>query len=191
MRRIEKLSSVAFRVADLHAQNASPLLPGEQLDQSTISRRYPRLPQSRRLRNHARSNLRGEITLAEISSCIQRRYVALLADHLAYLNGLRNTVHKISSGMLNKLTQLAVTKEPAVVREALIDLLADCASGSYPREDVETAALFFGRLSKLLIAKRDSATTRQDAKASLSLWIARTDPLHISRDPECGYRLAG
>jgi hypothetical protein len=29
--------------------------------------------------------------------------------------------------------------------------------------------------------------TDRDAKTSMFLWLAATDPLRISRDPECGF----
>ena len=109
-------------------------------------------------------------------------------DHLAYLNTLLMTLDTITPKLLKELTRIAVTKKPATVRRIAIELLAECASGSCPREDVATARLFFSRLVHGLSDRSKAIPpTDRDAKTSMFLWLAATDPLCISRDPECGY----
>ena len=114
-------------------------------------------------------------------------WLAWRLDHLAYLNTLLMTLDTITPNLLQELTRIAVTKKPATVRRIAIDLLAECASGSCPREDVATARLFFGRLIHELSDSSKAIPTDRDAKTSMFLWLAATDPLRISRDPECGY----
>jgi hypothetical protein len=115
-------------------------------------------------------------------------WLAWRLDHLAYLNTLLMTLDTITPNLLKKLTRIAVTKKPATVRRIVIELLAECASGSCcPREDVATARLFFGRLIHELSDSSKAIPTDRDAKTSMFLWLAATDPLRISRDPECGY----
>jgi hypothetical protein len=92
--------------------------------------------------------------------------------------------------LLKELTRIAVTKKPAKVRRIAIELLAECASGSCPREDVATAGLFLGRLIEELSDGSKPIPTDRDAKTAMFLWLAATDPLRISRDPECGYGAA-
>jgi hypothetical protein len=108
-------------------------------------------------------------------------WLAWRLDHLAYLNTLLMTVNTITPNLLKELTRIAVTKKPVTVRRIVIKLLAECASGSCPRED------FFGRLIEELSDRSKAIPTDRDPKTSMFLWLAATDPLRISRDPECGY----
>ncbi|MFB9268114.1 hypothetical protein ACFFWD_34160 [Bradyrhizobium erythrophlei] len=114
-------------------------------------------------------------------------WLAWRLDHLAYINTLLMTLDTITPNLLKELTQIAVTKKPATVRRIAIELLAKRASGSCPREDVATARLFFGRLIHELSDSSKAIPTDRDAKTSMFLWLAATDPLRISRDPKCGY----
>jgi hypothetical protein len=70
-------------------------------------------------------------------------WLAWRLDHLAYLNTLLMTLDTITPNLLKELTRIAVTKKPATVRRIAIELLAECVSGSCPREDVATARLFW------------------------------------------------
>src|SRR6266545_1041955 len=69
-------------------------------------------------------------------------WLAWRLDHLAYLNTLLMTLDTVTPDLLKELTRIAVTKKPVTVRRIAIELLAECASGSCPREDVATARLF-------------------------------------------------
>jgi hypothetical protein len=44
-----------------------------------------------------------------------------------------------------------------------------------------------GRPGHELSDSSKAIPTDRDAKTSMFLWLAATDPLRISRDPECGY----
>jgi hypothetical protein len=114
-------------------------------------------------------------------------WLACRLNHLAYLNTLLTTLDTITPNLLEELTRIAVTKKPVTVQRTVIELLAECASGSCPREDVATARLFFDRLIHELSDSTKAIPTARDAKTSMFLWLAATDPLRISRDPECGY----
>jgi hypothetical protein len=106
--------------------------------------------------------------------------------HLDFISQLLSTVDAIPATMLQELSQLAATCNPAIVRGVLIDLFADGASGSCAEEQFKTAALFFGWLIKEL---RNWSDSRQDAaRTQVMHWLSMTDPLNIARDPECGYR---
>jgi hypothetical protein len=112
-------------------------------------------------------------------------------DHLAHIDKLIATVDAIPQAMLQELTRVAITYEPAIVEQIAVELFAERASGSCP-EELETATLFFSWLIKGLNDSSDAKSTDRDAKASMLQWLAVTDPLRIGKDPECGYsQLAG
>jgi hypothetical protein len=116
-------------------------------------------------------------------------------DHLDFINRLVPTVNTISSSLLQELGRLAVTYEPAIVREAIVDPFADAAYGLCPPEEFETAAKFFGWLIKdagcIAPGKPSNRDPRelmtQDPRDLMRQWLSVTDPLRIAEDPECGY----
>src|SRR5215470_15144419 len=69
-------------------------------------------------------------------------------DHLAYIRKLLTTLNTIPSAMLSDLTWTAMSCEPAVVGQVVVELFAEAASGSNAQGELETAALFFGSLIK-------------------------------------------
>jgi hypothetical protein len=109
-------------------------------------------------------------------------------DHLEFIDQLLSTVGTIPLALLQGLTQLAVTYEPAIVREAIVDVFSEAASGMCPPEEFETAERFFGWLIK--DASRRKARREplnDDARGLMMQWLSVTDPLRIAEDPECGY----
>lgn len=128
--------------------------------------------------------LSGEILHPQYDDHMWRTY---RLDHLAFLNELSATVNTIPSAMLKRLTEIATGESPFAINQIAIEVLAECASGCAPREDVSTAALFFGRLIHEYDFRAEAASNERDAKASMFLWLAAIDPLRIGRDPECGY----
>jgi hypothetical protein len=108
-------------------------------------------------------------------------------DHVDYINRLLPSVNTIPSALLQELAWLAITYEPAVVREAALNLFAEAASGSCPAEELETAALFFGWLIKDVSDTPGGAPLNCDAKVRMMQWLSVDDPLRIAEDPECGY----
>src|SRR6516225_3799938 len=109
-------------------------------------------------------------------------------DHLEFIDQLLLTVDKIPSALLQRLAQLALTYEPATVREALLDLFCDAAHEMCPPEEFETAELFFGWLIKdASRRKAPDDPLDADARGLMMQWLSVTDPLRIAEDPECGY----
>lgn len=107
--------------------------------------------------------------------------------HLDYINRLLPTLKAISPALLEKLTWLATNYDPAVVREAALELFAGAASDSYATEEVETAALFFGWLIQDITRASEGKPIQGGARALMRKWLPFTDPLRIAEDPECGY----
>jgi hypothetical protein len=108
-------------------------------------------------------------------------------EHILYINKLLVTVDTIPVALLEELTRMATTCEPAVVAQFALDLFADAASGSCPQEEVDTAALFFGCLIQQLRGSSEGKPIGRDAKALMLRWLPVTDPLRIAHDSECGY----
>jgi predicted ATPase len=109
------------------------------------------------------------------------------SDHMAYIDQLLATVDAMSPELLEELTRIATLHEPAVVGEVALDLLAEVASGSCPREELDTATLFFGHLIRQLRGSFERKQAGRDARALMFQWLPVTDPLRIAQDPECGY----
>jgi hypothetical protein len=119
-------------------------------------------------------------------------------DHLDYIDQLLRTVDEIPARQLQELTELAITYEPSVVKQAVFVLVAQVANGcGYAPEDFETAPQFFGCLIEevgfahkpLNNVSSAHKPLNSDARARMMKWLDFTDPLHISEDPECGYEL--
>jgi len=109
-------------------------------------------------------------------------------DHLEFIDRLLPTVDTIPSTLLQELAQLAVTYEPATVREEIVDLFSEAANGVCPPEVFETAELFFGWLIKNASRRRAAGEPANgDARGLMMHWLSVTDPLRIAEDPECGY----
>ena len=109
-------------------------------------------------------------------------------DNLEFIDQLLQTVDTIPSALLQGLAQLTVTYEPAIVRETIVCLFAEAASGGYPPEEFETAERFFGWLIKdASCRKARGEPLNGDARGLMMQWLSVTDPLRIAEDPECGY----
>jgi hypothetical protein len=109
-------------------------------------------------------------------------------DHLEFIDQLLPTVDTIPSALLQRLSQLAATYEPEIIRELIVDLFSVAANGVCPPEEFETAELFFGWL--INDASRRTAPGEPlngDARGLMMQWLSVTDPLRIAKDPECGY----
>jgi hypothetical protein len=81
--------------------------------------------------------------LKDFIRCTDSMWRCCRHDHLDFVNQLLRTVNTIPSALLRELARLAITDEAAVVREAIVDLFAEAANCMCPREQFETAALFF------------------------------------------------
>ena len=110
--------------------------------------------------------------------------------HLEFIDQLLPTVDTIPSALLHELVQLAVTYEPAIVRQGLVDLFSEAATGACPPEEFETAERFFGWLIKDASRLRAlGEPLKGDARGLMMQWVSVTDPLRIAEDPECCYAL--
>jgi hypothetical protein len=107
--------------------------------------------------------------------------------HIDYIHRLLPSVKTIPSALLEELAWLAIAYEPTVVRETLLDLFVDAASGSCDEAELETAPLFFRWLIKDISGRPAVHPLNCDAKALMMQWLPVTDPLRIAEDPECGY----
>jgi hypothetical protein len=104
-----------------------------------------------------------------------------------YLNRLMQTVLDIQPSLLEKLSAIARSYKPELVRAAILDILSEVASGSCDPEEYATASQFFDALIEE-VKRRAKATLRgQRAKVSLARWFPVSDPLRIAADPECKY----
>jgi hypothetical protein len=107
-------------------------------------------------------------------------------DHLIYIDELLATVGAISANLLEELTRVALSHEPAVIGQIALDVFSDVVGGCCPREEFDSAELFFARVVQDRgSSERESAD--RDAKDSMFQWLPVTDPLRIAQDPECGY----
>jgi hypothetical protein len=108
-------------------------------------------------------------------------------DHLHFIDQLLPTVNTIPPALLQELERLAITYDTEVVREAIIELFADAATGMCATEQFESAELFFGWLIKDVSRCRPGKCANGDGRGLMMRWLAVTDPLQIAEDPECGY----
>jgi len=110
--------------------------------------------------------------------------------HLELIDQLLPTVTSMPMSLLHELAQLAMTREPRLVRAAALNLLSETAVDS-PDGKFSNASLFFGALVKEVRGKQAGLTPKRDAKSRVKQWFAVTDPLRIAEDPECGYQPSG
>ena len=109
-------------------------------------------------------------------------------DHVTYINKLLTTVSVIPLAVLEELTRIAITCEPAVVGQIAIDLFAEGASGSCLQEELDTAALFFRWLIEQVSDRSsEGEPIDRDPRPFMFQWLPVTDPLRIAQDPESGY----
>jgi hypothetical protein len=108
-------------------------------------------------------------------------------SHMIYLNRLMPTVADIQPSLLEQLSAIARSYEPELVRNVILEILCEVASGSCDPEEHATASQFFGDLIEQ-VKKRAKATLRdQRARVSLARWFPVSDPLRLAADPECKY----
>jgi hypothetical protein len=112
-------------------------------------------------------------------------------EHLEYIDQLLGTVDAISLAMLEELTAIATTCAPELVRQVALRTFAEAVSGICPREEYETASLFFGWLIEGVNNTPRGGLHEGDARGLMLQWLPATDPLGIAQDPECGYGQPG
>jgi hypothetical protein len=108
-------------------------------------------------------------------------------DHQDFINLLLPTVDAIPDTLLQELAWLAIAYETASIREAIVDLFAEAATGMCPAEEYESAALFFGALITNVSRRAAGKPMSGDAKGLMMRWLVLTDPLNVAEDAECVY----
>ena len=108
-------------------------------------------------------------------------------EHLEYLDLLFPTVEAIPQVTLERLTLIATQCDPKVVSERLLEFFGAASAHSVPRKDVATARIFFNLLIDDVSPRLEGKPVGYDARVRMMRWLRPTDPLHIARDPECGY----
>jgi len=109
-------------------------------------------------------------------------------NHLEYINRiLLPTLNGVPAALLKELTRVAMTYEPAAVGRILIHTFSDAASGCCAEEVFETTSLFLGCFFEEIGIDPPEKSINSDARARMMQWLPVTDPLNISKDPECGY----
>jgi hypothetical protein len=105
-----------------------------------------------------------------------------IVDHLL------PTVNCISSGLLQELTLLASSYEPAVVRELLIDIFAEVACDHCLARQFDTAPKLVNRLIKDVRRRAAVERTNREPRSAMMQWLVFADPLRIcdvTEDPSC------
>ena len=113
-----------------------------------------------------------------------RRY---RSDHLVFISKLLKSVNEIPLGMLEELTRMTTAYQTAVVREAVVDLFSEAASGVCAEEEFESATAFFGSLIKDVSRSTPGRSNVGESRELMMQWLPATDPLRIAKDSECGY----
>jgi hypothetical protein len=107
-------------------------------------------------------------------------------DHLGQLRRLLDTLSYVSQETLAKLTVLAATRKPTVVREVLIELLTLGALAYHGDERMFDAPEFFSTLVKEADRGARAPKDGEGIVERMMRWLDPVDPLRISR--ECGYK---
>lgn len=107
-------------------------------------------------------------------------------DHLVHLELLLDTLSGISNETLEKLTVLAATRKPTVVREVLIELLVEGTGAHLVGERMWSAPEFFNALVKEVDQGNRAPKDGEDAVERMMRWLNPADPLTIAQ--ECGYK---
>ena len=88
--------------------------------------------------------------------------------------------------LLKKLTDLAITYNPEVVKQPLLNSINDLATGASSPWLYETASLFFKKLIKDVSRKSPGPPSGGNPSEIMMKWFDY-DPIAIARDSECDY----
>jgi hypothetical protein len=109
------------------------------------------------------------------------------SDNLKFLNKLIETTNEIPEATLSRLGRLARGYPSAVVAYAVLELLAEAASGSVVEVDVLPAARFFELVIGDVSRRKSTGSPQINGRTRdlMALWFPLKDPLQIAKDPEC------
>ena len=108
-------------------------------------------------------------------------------DHVGAIVDLSITVDKMPTILRKKLTELAVAYRPEAVKQSLLNIISDLATGAASPWLYETASLFFSELIKD-VSRRDPGISPKGNPMEMILnWFDYDDPIAIAKDCECEY----
>ena len=108
-------------------------------------------------------------------------------DHVGAIVELSMTVDEMPKRLLKKLTELAVAYKPEVVKQSLLDIISDLATGVASPSLYETASLFFNELIKIVSRQDPGIPSKGNPMEMILRWFDYDDPIKIAKDSECEY----
>jgi hypothetical protein len=108
-------------------------------------------------------------------------------DHVGAIVELSMTVDEIPKRLLKRLTELAIAYKPEVVKQPLLNIISDLATGVSSPWLYETASLFFNELIKDVSRQDPGISRKRNPMEIISKWFDYDDPIAIAKDPECEY----
>ena len=101
-------------------------------------------------------------------------------DHLRQLLRLLETLSYVSQQTLAKLTVIAATRKPIVVRKVLLELLTLGALAHYGDQPMYDAPEFFITLVKKVGASNSTPAGSEDIVGRMARWLSPLDPLKMA-----------
>jgi hypothetical protein len=108
-------------------------------------------------------------------------------DHIGAIVELSITVDKMPKRLLKKLTELAITHRPEAVKQPLLNIISDLATGVSSPWLYETAPLCFNELIRGVSRQSPSVPPKGNPTEMILRWFDYDDPIQIAQDSECEY----
>ena len=105
-------------------------------------------------------------------------------DRLEQLELLLDSLSRISQDTLGKLTILATTGKPTVVREALLELLTNGTCAHFVQMPMYGAPEFFSRLVEYADKGARAPKNVEKPAERMMRWFDPVDPLRIAREED-------
>jgi hypothetical protein len=108
-------------------------------------------------------------------------------DHVAAIVELTMTVDKMPKRLLKQLSELAIAYRPEVVKQPLLEIISDRATGVASPWLYETASMFFDELIKAVSRQKPGMPPKGSPMEMILRWFDYDDPIQIAKDSECEY----
>ena len=108
-------------------------------------------------------------------------------DHVGAIVDLSMTVDEMPKRLLKKLTELAATYRPEALKQPLLNIISDLATGVSSPWLYETASLFFCELIGDVSRQSPGRSPKGDPTEIMMKWFDYDDPIAIAKDSECEY----
>lgn len=108
-------------------------------------------------------------------------------DHVEAIVKLSMTVDEMPKRLLKKLTELAVAYKPEVVKQPLLNIISNLATGFASPWLDETASMFFSELIKVVSRQAPGMPRKGNPTEMILNWFDYDDPIQIAKDCECEY----